>query len=182
MLNLSGLNLVHMERHERMREAVQNWLTKNPGKHQKDLAKLVGVKGASISQWTKGDTKNFRPENLFRFSDVTGYSARWLAIGDGQKLVAAPDVETSITIAPVSARATPQPISVLAETDDQRVVLDICKANPDLAADIRDYAEFELYKLERKQKRPRKATEAGASPPPKVQGRRSGEVKSGSKT
>ncbi len=54
------------------------------GRHSQDeIAKLVGVSRAAVSQWESGDTKNLKPANLFKLGRVLGKSAEWLALGRG---------------------------------------------------------------------------------------------------
>lgn len=80
MLNLSKLNMHIMERHERITEALDNC-----GKKRESVATAIGVSAATLSQWSSGETKNLRLDNLFKLEDETGYSARWIAIEDGPK-------------------------------------------------------------------------------------------------
>lgn len=42
-----------------------------------------GVSNASVSQWINGESKSLRPENLYALAKATGYSAQWIAIGEG---------------------------------------------------------------------------------------------------
>lgn len=80
MLNLSKLNIGTMERFERIAEAINEC-----GLSRAELAEKLGVTNATLTQWSKGDTKNLKLENLYNLADATGYSARWLAIGEGPK-------------------------------------------------------------------------------------------------
>ena len=48
-----------------------------------DLAKAVKVTPSAVSQWRSGQTKNLRPDNLFKVADILGVNARWLATGMG---------------------------------------------------------------------------------------------------
>ena len=50
---------------------------------QQDLAEAVGVSRAAVALWENGDTKNIRPENLFRAAAKLRKSARWLSLGEG---------------------------------------------------------------------------------------------------
>lgn len=50
---------------------------------QQELADYVGVSRAAVAQWENGETKNVRPENLFKAAEKLGKSAKWLALGEG---------------------------------------------------------------------------------------------------
>lgn len=50
-----------------------------------DLARAVGVKKQTVSDWTSGRTINIKPENLVSLSDFLGVEIRWLASGNGPK-------------------------------------------------------------------------------------------------
>lgn len=52
---------------------------------QPQLARLVGVTKASVSHWETGRTKDIKNNTFARISDVTGYTVRWLATGEGPK-------------------------------------------------------------------------------------------------
>lgn len=67
-----------MNAHERIRHAIIQAPV-----NQAEIAKKLGVSRPTITQWKNGDTKNLRMENLFALADVTGFSARWLATGEG---------------------------------------------------------------------------------------------------
>jgi phage repressor protein C with HTH and peptisase S24 domain len=67
-----------MERYERIEKAI-----KNSGKQKSQIAKECGVANSAVSQWISGETKSLKPENLFALENSTGFSARWLAIGEG---------------------------------------------------------------------------------------------------
>lgn len=60
-----------------------------------DLARAINKAGAifgikiteqAINQWLLGSTKKIKGETLFVIESATGYSARWIALGDGPKL------------------------------------------------------------------------------------------------
>jgi len=78
MLNPFFCSFEPMELHERIQRALMIW-----GGKQKDLAAECGVTPGAITQWKQGDVKNLKFENLYRMADMTGFSARWLAIGEG---------------------------------------------------------------------------------------------------
>lgn len=46
-------------------------------------AHAIGCKPQAISQWISGSTKNIKNELIFKFADVTGFEARWIATGEG---------------------------------------------------------------------------------------------------
>jgi transcriptional regulator with XRE-family HTH domain len=69
---------------ERIHEA-----RKAAGLTQKELGQKMGVSHAAVGGWERGESKNLRLENLFNLEDITGYSARWISTGEGNKLVAA---------------------------------------------------------------------------------------------
>ena len=47
------------------------------------IARAIGVSRATIGDWKKGRTKDFKLENLFAIADELNVSARWLATGKG---------------------------------------------------------------------------------------------------
>lgn len=47
------------------------------------IAARMGISKQAIYQWIDGRTKNIRNEHLFPFADITGFSPRWIATGDG---------------------------------------------------------------------------------------------------
>lgn len=47
------------------------------------VAYKIGCKPQAIYQWINGTTKNIKNELLFKFSDLTGLSPRWIATGEG---------------------------------------------------------------------------------------------------
>jgi len=78
MLNFSRLKLMDMERYERIKKAILE-----SRKQKGAIASECGVSPSSVSQWLSGDSKSLKPENLYALSKATGYSAKWLAIGEG---------------------------------------------------------------------------------------------------
>lgn len=50
---------------------------------QQALADYIGLSRAAIAQWETGNTKNIRPENLFKAAEKLSKSAKWLALGEG---------------------------------------------------------------------------------------------------
>lgn len=169
ILNLSTLNLAQMERTERITEAVESWLASNPGHGRQDLAKKVGVSGATITQWTSGDTKSFRPENLFKFSDVTGYAARWLAIEDGPKFN---------TEVPEGRKEKPSSI----DPRHMEIVEGLMRLKDvDDAEEILEQLQSKLRRQERRSGK-ENTTHSGQSPGAKEKGRRTGAAGKGLKT
>lgn len=59
---------------------------------QEDLAKIVGISGAAVSQWESGATRGIRPENFLRFCAYFNVDPYWVvfgAEGDPQRAPAA---------------------------------------------------------------------------------------------
>lgn len=53
---------------------------------QEQMGKIVGVTGASISQWESGSVKNIRPEHFLRFCAYFEADPFWVVFGpDGPK-------------------------------------------------------------------------------------------------
>lgn len=48
---------------------------------QERLAEEMGVSGAAISQWEKGNTKDLKLENFLRFCSIFNCDPLWLAFG-----------------------------------------------------------------------------------------------------
>lgn len=74
-------SLDDMELSERIQRAIK--VVIDSGNKQKDIADYCGVSPGSITQWKNGQTKNLKFDNLFKLADLTGFSPRWLAIGEG---------------------------------------------------------------------------------------------------
>lgn len=55
------------------------------GLTKSDLARRLGVSRASVTAWETGGVSNLKHEHLFELARLTGFSARWLATGDGPK-------------------------------------------------------------------------------------------------
>ena len=55
------------------------------GWDQAKLAGEVGISRQSVFAWETGETKNVRPDNLFKAADALEVNARWLATGNGPK-------------------------------------------------------------------------------------------------
>lgn len=74
-----------------------------------DLARAVGVKPPSVSDWLSGKSKTMEGENLIKASKFLGVSASWLASGTGQPTTGKSD-NAALGLnntAPVSARMAP---------------------------------------------------------------------------
>ena len=55
-----------------------------------DVARICEVTDSAVSQWKSGDkVTGLRPKPAFLLSQKTGYSAHWIATGEGEKFVAA---------------------------------------------------------------------------------------------
>lgn len=74
-----------------------------------DLARAVGVKPPSVSDWLSGKSKTMEGENLIKASKFLGVSASWLASGTGQPTTGKSDnaVLGLNNTAPVSAKMAP---------------------------------------------------------------------------
>jgi len=48
---------------------------------QEEMGKIVGISGASISQWESGAIKNLRPENFLRFCAYFNVDPYWVVFG-----------------------------------------------------------------------------------------------------
>ena len=87
MLKFSSLKLDRMERYERIDKAIRE-----SGKQKGEIAALCKVRNSAVSQWISGESKSLKPENLFALAKATGFSAIWLAIGEGPERIV-PDIE-----------------------------------------------------------------------------------------
>jgi len=67
-----------MESYERIARAITL-----SGKKKKQIAEECGVSPSAVTQWLTGESKSLRPESIFALAKATGFSARWLALGDG---------------------------------------------------------------------------------------------------
>lgn len=57
------------------------------GLNQTELGAACGLTRAAISQWENGATKAPTAENIFAIADATGFSARWLTLGEGPEKI-----------------------------------------------------------------------------------------------
>ncbi len=53
------------------------------GASQVAIAKKCGISSSAVSQWVHGATSNLKAAHAFHIADVTGFSARWLALNEG---------------------------------------------------------------------------------------------------
>ena len=49
------------------------------------IASRLGISRAAVAQWMNGDSKRIRMERLFGLADMSGFEARWIALGVGPK-------------------------------------------------------------------------------------------------
>lgn len=78
MPKFSSLNVLAMERHQRIAKAIAE-----SGRKKGEIAAACSVAPSSVTQWINGDSKSLKPENLFALAKATGFNAAWLAIGEG---------------------------------------------------------------------------------------------------
>lgn len=83
LLNLHPSIVFRMELHERIQRAI-----KVSGVKGKDVAAACEVTPSSVSQWMAGNIKNLKFVSLYGLSDITGFSARWIALGEGPERTA----------------------------------------------------------------------------------------------
>jgi transcriptional regulator with XRE-family HTH domain len=83
MLINNFCKLSEMELNERIRRAI-----KISGVKGKDVAEACGVTPGAVSQWMAGSTSNLKFTNLYGLSDITGFSARWIALEEGPERMA----------------------------------------------------------------------------------------------
>lgn len=70
------------------------------GLDQAAVARLIGVKKSAVNQWVSGKTKDLKNDYLFALEDVTGFSARWIATGEGPQRTARSQVARLLEEAP----------------------------------------------------------------------------------
>lgn len=58
------------------------------GINQSQVAQALGLKKSAVNKWASGATSSPTAENLFMLEDLFGYSARWLATGEGPRYAA----------------------------------------------------------------------------------------------
>lgn len=69
-----------MTRAERIDKAIRE-----SGLKKGQIAAACDVTPSSVTQWTNGDTKSIKPENLAALASITGKSMEWLATGKGNE-------------------------------------------------------------------------------------------------
>ena len=57
------------------------------GWSQSDLATAAKASRPAVSRWIKNGKTTMFPRHAFALSDASGYSARWLLLGEGPELV-----------------------------------------------------------------------------------------------
>lgn len=74
-----------------------------------ELARAVGVKPPSVSDWLSGKSKTMEGENLIKASKFLGVNASWLASGNGQPTTnqTEKNIKGLNNTVPVSARMAP---------------------------------------------------------------------------
>jgi transcriptional regulator with XRE-family HTH domain len=71
-----------MQLKDRIREAIEG-----SGKSKADVARDCEVTNAAVTHWLNGDTKSLKAEIALGLEASTGYRARWILHGKGQKRV-----------------------------------------------------------------------------------------------
>lgn len=62
-----------------------------------DVADRLKIHRNAVYQWMDGTTKNLRPEYLFGLAELTGYSAKWIALEKGTKRDLKPLTQSTAT-------------------------------------------------------------------------------------
>ncbi|WP_313080512.1 helix-turn-helix transcriptional regulator [Pulveribacter sp.] len=71
-----------------------------------ELSRLCGVSSSAVTQWKEGHTKSIKPGPADKLARATGYSALWLATGEGPMRnapAAPPHAQGPAAFAPVAA-------------------------------------------------------------------------------
>ncbi len=61
-------------------------------------AKTIGCKPQAIFQWISGATDNIKNELLYRLADLTGFEARWIALGEGPEQAASRAITHTVSV------------------------------------------------------------------------------------
>lgn len=69
-----------------MTTLAQRFIEARGEKTPSSIARSVGISRSAIGQIENGKTKNLKAETALQMEKVTGYSARWLTTGLGEKL------------------------------------------------------------------------------------------------
>lgn len=67
--------------HERVSHAITT-----SGHYASSVARELKISPEAVLMWMDGTTKTIKAENIFKLADLTGFSARWLATGDGPRI------------------------------------------------------------------------------------------------
>ncbi|MEW6385199.1 MAG: helix-turn-helix transcriptional regulator [Pseudomonadota bacterium] len=51
------------------------------------IAARLGCKPAAVYQWISGSTQNLKEALLWKLSDLTGFEARWISMGEGPQRI-----------------------------------------------------------------------------------------------
>ena len=68
-----------------LHERVSHAITKS-GHYASSVARELRITPEAVLMWMDGTTKTIKAENIFKLADLTGFSARWLATGDGPQI------------------------------------------------------------------------------------------------
>ena len=69
-----------------------------------DIATIAGVSSSAVTQWKDGPTKSIKTAPATKLSEKTGYSAMWIATGEGPKQV---KFDANVKAAAQGSRAYP---------------------------------------------------------------------------
>lgn len=67
------------------------------------LGRYAGVSKQAARKWCTGESKGLNMKNLFKIEAMTGYSARWIATGEGAMLLKDVSLLTDDELAMVQA-------------------------------------------------------------------------------
>lgn len=67
------------------------------GTDQVGFGTLAGASKSVVNQWLSGEIKSIHARYAYNIEQATGYSARWIMLGIGNKKVAAPLTEEERT-------------------------------------------------------------------------------------
>jgi len=51
-----------------------------------EVSRELNVTPGAVSKWLNDDTVDLKLDNLFALANLTGFSARWIATGDGSEI------------------------------------------------------------------------------------------------
>ena len=83
-----------MELKDRIREAMEG-----AGLKKLEFAKATKRSSGAITQWLDGSTKALKAETAQQIERVTGYSARWIVSGRGDKMASATTGHSTLALA-----------------------------------------------------------------------------------